>query len=143
MAIIVTGTPGTGKTTIARILAKEKSYMYIDVNSLIKKKKWYEYYDRKRKCYVVDDKKIAKKLEDLIRKNNKVVIDSHLSHYVNPKYIEYCVVTKCSLKTLEKRLKKRHYSKEKIRENLDSEIFDICLTEAKERKHKVKVIITG
>ena len=39
-----------------------------------------------------------------------------------------------------KRLKKKKYSKSKVRENLDVEIFDVCLNEAKENKHKIIVI---
>jgi broad-specificity NMP kinase len=46
------------------------------------------------------------------------------------------------LKKLKKRLEKRNYSKSKIRENLDAEIFDVCLVEAKEKGHKIKVIET-
>ena len=46
------------------------------------------------------------------------------------------------MKILKKRLKKKKYSENKIRENLDAEIFDICLNEAKESRHKVIVIDT-
>ncbi|GAF74200.1 unnamed protein product, partial [marine sediment metagenome] len=66
----------------------------------------------------------------------------HLSHYLPKKYIDLCIITKCNLKTLEKRLKKKRYNKAKIRENLDCEIFDICLNEAKEAKHKILIIDT-
>ena len=52
------------------------------------------------------------------------------------------IITKSNLKTLEKRLKNKRYSKAKIRENLDCEIFDICLNEAKEFGHKIKIIDT-
>ena len=47
-----------------------------------------------------------------------------------------------SLKTLKKRLEKRGYSKEKVRENLDAEIFDTCRIEALEAGHNVEVIYT-
>ena len=83
-------------------------------------------------------------LIEIIEKSKKdLVIDSHLSHYLPKKYVDLCVVTKCDLKVLKKRLEKRKYSKEKIRENLDVEIFDICLNEAKEKGHKVKVVDTS
>ena len=71
-----------------------------------------------------------------------IIIDSHLSHYLPKKYVDLCVITKCSLKTLEKRLKKKKYSKEKIKENLECEIFDVCLNEAKEAGHKILVVDT-
>ena len=142
-AIIVSGTPGTGKTFVARKLAKKLGFRYINVKRIISKRKLKGRYDKKRKSWVVDEKKLAKILEEIIRKNNKnLVIDSHLSHFISPKLIDLCIITKCDLKVLENRLKKKHYSKTKVRENMDSEIFDICLNEAKEIGHKIKIIDT-
>lgn len=142
-AIIITGTPGTGKTIIAKKIAKEKNAKYIDVNKIIVKYNLREKYDRKRRTWVVDVNKLNKILIDLINKNKKrLVIDSHLSHYLPKKYVGLCIVTKCDLKVLKKRLEKRGYIKSKIRENMDAEIFDVCLNEAKEFGHKVKVIDT-
>src|SRR3989344_2311392 len=103
--IIITGSVCSGKTSIAKEIAKEKNYTYIDINYLIKKHKLYDYYDKKLKTYIVD-------------------------------------ITKCNIKELKKRLEKRKYSKQKIRENLDAEILDVCLIEALNNKHKVKVIDT-
>lgn len=142
--IIVTGSVASGKTTYAKRLAKEKNYEYISVNEIIKENKLNKEYDKKRKCYVIDTKKLNNILIKLIRSSKKsLVIDSHLSHYLSPKYVDLCIVTKCNLKELKKRLQKRKYSKEKIKENIQVEIFDICLNEAKELKHKVKIIDTS
>jgi len=140
--IIVTGSAATGKTTIAKKLAKEKNYKYIDLNSLIKKHKLYDFYNKSLKTYEVDTKKLNKFLIDLIETSkSNLIIDSHLSHYLPKKYVNLCIVTKCNLKELKKRLQKRKYSKNKIRENLDAEILDTCLIEAK--KHKIKIIDTS
>lgn len=84
-----------------------------------------------------------KKKEKTKKKSIKgIIIDSHLSHYLARRYVDLCIVTKCELKELQKRLKKKGYSKNKIRENLDCEIFDICLNEAREKGHKVIIIDT-
>ena len=144
---IVTGTPGTGKTTIAKALAKKEKAVYIDVNAIIKKEKLHEKYDRKLKTRIIDIKKLNKRLIKLIKEYKKkkqaIVIDSHLSHYLPPKYIDRCIVTKCELKTLKKRLEKRKYSKKKVQENMHAEIFDVCLIEAIANKQKkVKIINT-
>jgi len=154
--IIISGSVGTGKTTIAKKLAKKLKYRYVDVNKIIKEKKLREKYDKKRRCYVIDTEKLNKSLISLIKSSDTslaraggreksikgIIIDSHLSHYLPKKYVDLCIITKCNLKTQEKRLKKRRYNKAKIRENVECEIFDVCLNEAKELKHKVMIIDT-
>ena len=142
-AIVVTGSVCTGKTTIAKKISRKYKYNYIDVNKLIKDKKLYEGYDDEFDSYIVDEKKLVKFLKNLIDKSKKkLVIDSHMGHYLPKKYVEVCVVTKCDLKELKRRLKKRRYKQNKIRENLDAEIFDTCLIEAKEKGHTVRIIDT-
>ena len=139
MIIIVTGTPGVGKSVIAKNLAKKLKFDYIDINKFVKDNKVYEGYDNKKRCYVVDVKKLNEALVKEIS-DKGVVIDGHLSHYLDKKYVDWCVVVKCDLKLLKKRLKKRRYGKEKIRENLDSEIFDVCLSEARELQDRILVV---
>ncbi len=139
-AIIVTGSVGTGKTTLSKKLAKQLGFRYIDVNMLIKEQRLASGYDKKRRCKIIDIKKLNKELIKLLK--NDVVVDSHLSHYLPSKHVDLCIVTKCKIKELHKRLKKRRYPKEKIRENLDCEIFDVCLTEAMQYSHNIFVIDT-
>src|SRR3989344_9131342 len=140
---IVTGSIASGKTTLSRLLAKKYHAIYIDVNGLIKEFKLYLNYNKKLKAYNVNTNKLNKFLINLIKHSkNNLVLDSHLSHYLPSKYVDLCYVTKCDIKQLKNRLMKRRYNKEKIRENLDAEILDVCLTEALENKHKVKIIDT-
>ena len=172
--LCVTGTPGTGKTKIAKKLAKRLDFYYIDVNKLISKNKLSEGYDKKRKTKIVDINKLNKVVIDIIKqikkvnesapmsrarstrtltnlnikkitlnkKYNGIIIDSHLSHYLPKRYIDMCIVTKCGIKELNKRLKRKKFHKDKIRENLQAEIFDVCYNEALEKKHKVIMIDT-
>lgn len=142
MIIAVSGSSGTGKTIIAKALARKLRYNYIDVNKLIKDNGLRGKYLKKFDSYEVDVKKLNKILISLIKKNNNLIIDSHLSHYLPNKYVDYCFVCKCDLKVLKNRLKLRGYSDIKVKENLDSEIFDVCLVEATENKHSVIVVDT-
>jgi len=142
MRVIVTGSAGTGKTTVAKALAKKFKLKYMDVNKIIKENKLVEGYDKELDTKLVDVNKLVKVLIKIIKRNKNIVIDSHLSHYLPKKYVDWCVVVKCNLKILKKRLKKRGYSERKIRENLDSEIFNVCLNEAREKKHNIIVIDT-
>ncbi len=147
--IAVTGTPGTGKTTLSKKLAKKLNFHYFDVNRFITKNRLYGGYDKKRKTKIVDINKLSKKLIEEIQKTKSskkfkgIIIDSHLSHYLPKKHVDLCIVVKCGIKELNRRLKKKNFNKNKIEENLQAEIFDICLNEAGERKHKVMVINTA
>ena len=152
-AVIISGTPGTGKTTLSKKLAKRLGFHYTDVNKLISGCKLSESYDIKRKTKIVDiaklNKALIKEINTLTKKNNKkfkkikgIIIDSHLSHYLSKKYVGLCIITKCDISELNKRLKKKGYGKNKIQENLQAEIFDVCLNEAREMKHKILIIDT-
>lgn len=147
--VCITGTPATGKTTVAERLSEKYGFVYFDVNKYIaNKNKLAEGYDKERKTKIVDTQKLNKFLIEHInqlkadKKIKGIVIDSHLSHYLPKKYVNLVVVTKCNIKELSKRLKKRKYSQNKIKENLQAEIFDICYNEAFEAKHKIIVIDT-
>ena len=155
--ILVSGTPGTGKTTLSKKLAKKLEYLYLDVNKIISKYKLSEGSDKIRKTKIIDVKKLnvglikeIKLIKKCINGKNSInfkkikgiIIDSHLSHYLPRKYADLCIVAKCDINELNKRLKRKKFHKDKIQENLQAEIFDICLNEAKERKHKIIAVDT-
>ncbi len=142
MNIIITGTPGTGKTTVAKRIAKKLHLQYLDINEFIIDNNLEISFDKKRNCKIIDEKIFAKKIEEHLKKNKDLIIDSHMSHYIKPKYADLCIVTKCDLKTLQKRLKKRGYSDFKIKENLESEIFDVCYEEARKNGYEPIIINT-
>ncbi len=142
-AILVTGTPATGKTTVAKAIAEELDCEYVDVKEVIKNNNLEESYDEKRHCGVVDEDKLKEILEDMINKSeNCLVIDSHLSHFVSENCAKVCIVTKCDLKELEKRLKARDYPTIKIKDNLECEIMQVCESEAFELGHRIVIVDT-
>jgi adenylate kinase len=143
LVVAISGTPGTGKTTIARRIEKEFGILHLDVNSIIKEYSLSEGYDPVKRCEIIDTNKLKKALIMLILKAKRpIIIDSHLSHFLPKEYIDLCIITKCSPKTLNKRLLKRGYHDAKIRENLDSEIFEVCMNEAIETGHNIYIIET-
>ena len=58
--IIITGTPGTGKTTHAQLLAEESPIplKHINVGDLVKEKGLYEEYDEEWQSYTVDEDRV-------------------------------------------------------------------------------------
>lgn len=149
--VCVSGAVGAGKTTVALKIAKLLKFEYIDVKKLISSnKKVVCGFDKKRNTVEVDTSKLNKVLIEIIKdfsfsKNVKgIVIDSHLSHYLNSKYVDVCVICECSdLKKLRVRLVKRGYSKLKIDENIEMEILEVCLVETLDEKHNVVLVDTA
>jgi len=143
-SIIVTGTPGSGKTTLAKRLAELMHLTYFDCHEFIIKNKLSVGFDKSDDCEIVDTEKLSDALVKEIEKSRSIlIIDSHLSHYLPKKYVKLCIVAKCELKELKLRLNKRGYSAKKTRENLDAEIFDVCLNEAEEAGHHVIIVNTS
>jgi len=143
-AIIFSGTPGTGKTSVSQRVSKILNARYFDVNDLIKRhEEWVEGYDNVLKTKIIDAEKVVKYIEREI-KNSKVqlVIDSHISHLINPKYVEICFVLRCHPDELKIRLEKKGWDERKIKENIEAEVHDICLFEALQNGHKVHEIDT-
>ncbi len=146
---VVSGTPGTGKSSLAKELSLSMCWDIINITHFIKKHSLQQGYDEERKCIVVSPSKLVleliRYLKVLAHKKphiQGVIIEGHLAHLLPNNLIDLCIITKTNLKVLKQRLKKRKYSKEKIQENMDSEIFDICLIEAKEANHKIIVVDT-
>ena len=139
MAIVISGTPGTGKSTYAKDLGESLDRTVINITQLLSEKGLDDEWDPNRQCFLVDTEQLTLLQEDLVDTDPDVIIEGHLAHHLDPALAEYCVIMKCELKTLEKRLRERGYDDEKVRENLDCEIFDVCFVESIEFGHEPEV----
>ncbi|MHA2290370.1 MAG: adenylate kinase family protein [Promethearchaeota archaeon] len=130
--LIVSGTPGTGKTTISNNISNYLKAKVISLNELAISENLIENYDTKRETSVINNKKVINFLTNLIENYKKddpdfLIIESHFSDIVPIQYINFVVVLRCDPDELYQRLKKRGYKKEKIRENVQSEILGNCV----------------
>ena len=129
--IAITGTPATGKTLLAKALAKKLGLPLVDVNALVKQGKLAVRDDEDRQTTIVNTGKLQRELE----KHSSFVVDSHLLCEFSLKNT-VVLVLRCNPRVLEKRLKKRGYSNAKVRENLEAEALDYCtLVAEKHYKH--------
>ncbi|MFQ5975853.1 MAG: adenylate kinase family protein [Candidatus Hydrothermarchaeales archaeon] len=128
MIILLTGTPGTGKSLVAEILSKRINAQLIPINAI---KGIYSGVDEKRETKIIDMKKLTGKIEDMMEGN--AVIEGHLSHLLP--FGDIVIVLRTDPKELRKRLEEKGFEKEKTQENLEAEALDVCLIEAFE-KHK-------
>eukprot|EP00486_Rosalina_sp_Unknown_P001848 CAMPEP_0201572924 /NCGR_PEP_ID=MMETSP0190_2-20130828/16494_1 /ASSEMBLY_ACC=CAM_ASM_000263 /TAXON_ID=37353 /ORGANISM="Rosalina sp." /LENGTH=106 /DNA_ID=CAMNT_0047999297 /DNA_START=1 /DNA_END=318 /DNA_ORIENTATION=+ len=86
--ILITGTPGVGKTSLISALCEETSLKNIDVNQIIKTQKFHEGMDKERDCLIVDEDKLMDYIEESIIEstNGGNVFDTHLCGGFDPKW---------------------------------------------------------
>ncbi len=129
MLIALTGTPGTGKTSVSKILI-ENGVKVIDINNLAISKNFVSGRDSKRKSTIIDTVKLNDYINKNFNVNETIIFESHLSHLL--KCINNIIILRCHPKELQKRLEKKMWKKEKIKENIEAEILDIVLCESAE-----------
>ena len=119
--IVITGNPGVGKHTVAKLLAKRLDSKLIDINKVAIQKGVVE---KNKETLDVDVKKLKKTLEKIITKNSIVV--GHLAPYVvSRKQVKLAIVLRRNPYRLVSVYKKRKYSHQKSVENLGSEILGV------------------
>ncbi|MDQ3848815.1 MAG: AAA family ATPase, partial [Thermoproteota archaeon] len=123
---VVTGNPGVGKHTSAGIIAEMINAEIVDINDVaIKSNALGEETNLGRDANI---KKLTRVLETAIHQERDMVIVGHLAPYVlKPVGISIVAVLRRSPYDLEKTLKRRGYSAEKVRENVESEIIGTLL----------------
>lgn len=127
-AIVITGTPGTGKTELSKRLKRTyPKSIIIDANRLIIKNKLYSGSDRYG-AKIANLKGLQKLVNGIIarnRKNNLLILEGHLLCDIKVKGA-IAIVLREHLKTLLKRMMRRGYARGKIRDNIVSEAIDYC-----------------
>ncbi|KAI8995518.1 P-loop containing nucleoside triphosphate hydrolase protein [Trametes punicea] len=130
--IIITGTPGTGKTTHAELLAQEAPVplKHINVGEMVKERGLYESFDEEWQSYTVDEDKLLDELEPLASEGG-IILDWHTCDIFPERWADLVVVLRCNHTMLWDRLEKRGYSLKKIQENNEAEIMDVVIEEAR------------
>jgi adenylate kinase len=117
----ITGTPGTGKSMVGDELAG-RGQKVIHITDTVGP-------------YVIgDDEKRDARIIDVDRWAAEFVpvdgfVEGHIAHLLP---CDRIVVLRCRPDELKKRLSRRKYREEKIRENADAEAIDVCLIETVE-----------
>ncbi len=137
--IVVSGTPGTGKTVIAKLLAEELGACYVNLSEMVLKEKLYVGYDESRGSYIVDEERVRSRLRELVKDCNILVVDGHYGEIAPREYVDKVIVLRTDPLELEERLRRKNWSWEKIRENIAAEILGVCTVNALEEQGADKV----
>ena len=142
--LLVTGVPGTGKSTVAALVAKKAGAALIDINKTVNVLKLFSGIDEDDGSKVVRLQELERELSSTIKSEKPgVVVEGHLGCEVKLP-VQKVIVLRCDPKVLRQRLSARNYPAEKVAGNALSEALDYCtvLSEKNYGKRKVWEIDT-
>ncbi|MFA5382640.1 MAG: adenylate kinase family protein [Candidatus Micrarchaeia archaeon] len=138
MNILITGTPGTGKTEISKELAKKLKMQLINVNELIEKHKFFNKIDKEDNSKIVNLKDLEDYLRNHISSEEGFIVESHLLCELELP-ADFVFVLRTHPNLLRSRLSKRKYIKDKLENNISCEILDYCLLKS-ESNYPIEII---
>jgi len=130
--IIVTGTPGVGKTAVSQLLAEKLGASHIDLGEIVKRERLTAGFDRRRATLIADEDKLKRRVQELIDQcTSNVIVDGHYAASIIPKrQVTRAFVLRCHPAQLKERMDQRYLKDTKLWENLAAEILDVSLYDA-------------
>ena len=130
-AVVISGTPGTGKTSVALKLSKLLKAEYLNLSDLAIRKGLIKGEDIERETFVIDEGRVTEVVATLIKlSDGTVVIDSHYGELIPDDLVLKIFVLRTHPAELLKRLQRKGYPDPKIRENLEAEFTGVCVNNA-------------
>jgi len=132
--ILLSGTPGVGKTTISDLL-RIKEYSVMNLNDFIIQHGLYFGYDYSRESVIIDENVLKIEIEkELEQYPGLLFIEGHTSEIVPMEFVKFAFILRCNPSILRERVSlTRDYSHSKIEENIQAEIMDECLIAMQEQ----------
>lgn len=124
MRIIITGSPGVGKTSAARALGKRLNCPVLNEKQFALEKKIGKW-DSKENELVIPLTSFVKALNKLFSNRKNLVLEGHLLSELKLK-ADYVVLIRLDPELLEARLESKRYSAEKVQDNVFCEGIDYC-----------------
>lgn len=132
MIIVITGTPGVGKTKVSQILSNRLNAVHLDLSKIAKEERLTLGTDKERKSLIADLDRLSDRVQDLIKKSSRdIIIEGHYaSDVIPPNLASYVFVLRKDPDTLKADLKRKGFKGQKLSENVAAEILGVCLSDA-------------
>jgi adenylate kinase len=128
--VLITGVPGTGKTTLASAICQKSGAALIEINELAELLGLYTHTDPDDGAKVVRLPELSRELSAAIKAEKKsVVSEGHLGCEVKLP-VQKVIVLRCDPKELRQRLAARNYPAGKLAQNALSEALDYCTVQS-------------
>jgi adenylate kinase len=140
MIIMVTGSVGTGKTTVAEALSRRLGFPLIRLSDALGKIP--SKYNKKLKTREVDVTELEKWLSKETEGMRDFIVEGHMACELELD-ADYVFVLRTHPDELGKRLRERKYLKAKVDENVMAEALDYCLLKVEKKKNVFEIDTTG
>ncbi|XP_049816019.1 adenylate kinase isoenzyme 6 isoform X1 [Schistocerca nitens] len=127
--ILVTGTPGVGKSTLCQQLQERTGFEWLDVGNIAKEFECFDGFDEVYGCPILDEERVLDEMEDKMAEGGKIV-DYHSCDFFPERWFDIVFVLRTDNTVLYDRLVQRGYSGKKLEDNIQCEIFQTILDEA-------------
>lgn len=140
VVILISGTPGTGKTAIAQVLKEDYSAFHLNLTDVAIENGFILEEDTDRQTKVIDEDKLVLFIEDFIKTHpSNIIVEGHYADIVPDELTTVFIVLRTDPHVLEQRLQERQFPSSKIRENIQSEVLGTCTSFALETHDRTKI----
>jgi adenylate kinase len=130
--ILITGTPGVGKSLLAGRLGLSLGMRVINVGQFAKEKGCLGAWDEAYESHELEEDRLLDLLEEEVGKGEGgLLVEHHVTDLFPERWFDLVLVLRCDNTRLHDRLTARGYSGRKLEENVQCEIFQTVLEEAR------------
>jgi len=132
-AIVISGVPGSGKTSAALLLSTVLGALYVNLSAFSVVSCLLESYDESRDTYIIYEELLVNLLDNIMSNSKTpVIIDSHYGELMPSHHVAITIVLRIHPKELLQRLLKSRgwWTPKKIAENVAAELMGSCTNNA-------------
>ena len=138
--ILVTGTPGVGKTTLCKLLAGYiQGQQYLGVSDAVNSQKLYKSWNQEFDVPEFDEDMVCDYMEPFMQKGG-ILVEFHTCGFFPERWFDLVILLRVDNTPLYDRLKARGYKEKKITENIEAEILFVTRDEVFE-SYKKEIIL--